>query len=78
MDVGSWSWKWRVAGGVAVAVVTPYCGKTLLQINREARENCEVVAPWLVQYVRENYGEFVCVGCVGRAWSWCVFLSWAR
>lgn len=57
MDVGSWSWRWRLAGGVAVAVITPYCFKTLIQINWEAREFFEPWAPWLVQYVRENYGE---------------------
>ena len=57
MDVGSWSWRWRLAGGVAVAVITPYCFKTLIQINWEAREFFQPWAPWLVQYVRENYGE---------------------
>ena len=63
MDVGSWSWRWRLAGGAAVAVGTPYCFKTLVQINWEARENIEAVAPWLVQFVRDNYGVRPTAGC---------------
>jgi hypothetical protein len=56
MDVGAWSWQWRAAGGVAVALFTPWCGLKLLQINIEVRENVESLLPSFVNWVRENYG----------------------
>ena len=56
MDVGQWSWQWRAAGGAAVFIFTPWAFKNLLQINWETRENVDKIAPWAVQYVRENYG----------------------
>jgi len=56
MDVSTWSWKWRAAGGVAITLFTPWCGLKLLQINLEVRENVESVLPFLVDWVRETYG----------------------
>jgi hypothetical protein len=49
----------QAAGGVAVALFTPWCFVKLLQINWEARENLEAVLPSVVQWVRENRGIYI-------------------
>ena len=46
----------QAAGGVAVAVITPYTGLKLIQLNWEAREKLEWLAPSLVEWVRQKYG----------------------